>query len=120
MKESTEKYLLATNALLHLRDWKRLVEYCDRGLKISEEGEFYHLKGKALGKLGDHLKKVELIQRAIEFNSSIPAYHRNLGAAFYSLKKYEFAVECHQKAISLEPGNAINYHNKGAAYYRMR
>jgi hypothetical protein len=58
MKDSAEKYLLATNALLHLRDWKRLVQYCDRGLEISEEGEFYHLKGKALGKLGDNQKKV--------------------------------------------------------------
>ena len=29
------------------------------------------------------------------------------------------ALEEHNKAIKLEPKNAINYHNKGAAYFRM-
>jgi len=43
------------------------------------------LGGKAIGKLGDNVKKIEFIQKAIQYNADIPAYHRNLGAAFYSL-----------------------------------
>lgn len=57
--------------------------------------------------------------RAIEINSKVPAYHRNLGAAYYKLKKYQNAIESHDKAIALEPKHSINYHNKGAAYFRL-
>ncbi len=53
-------------------------------------------------------------------NPKIPAYHRNLGAAQYKLKKYSEAVKSHDEAIKLEPKNSINYHNKGAALFRMK
>lgn len=120
MEDTAEKYLIATNALLHLKDWKTLLAYCDRGLAIAQEAEFYHLKGKAIGKLGDSAKKVDYIRKAIDRNPEVPAYHRNLGAAYYALKQYDIAAQCHQKAIDLEPSNPINYHNKGATYFRMR
>ena len=47
------------------------------------------------------------------------AYHRNLGAAYYKLKQYEKAIECHNRAIDIEPKHSINYHNKGAALFRQ-
>ena len=59
-----------------------------------------------------------LLEQAININDQIPAYHRNLGAAYYSLKNYNKAINEHTTAIKLEPGNAINYHNKGAALFR--
>jgi hypothetical protein len=34
-----------------------------------------------------------MIQKAIDIDSKIPAYHRNLGAAFYKLKQYETAIK---------------------------
>jgi hypothetical protein len=39
-----------------LKKWKELSEACDRGLDLAEEqdsSDFYNLKGKAVGKLGD-------------------------------------------------------------------
>lgn len=51
-------------------------------------------------------------------NPTVPAYYRNLGAAYYALKEYDLAINYHNKVIELEPYNAINYHNKGAAYFR--
>ena len=53
-------------------------------------------------------------------NNKVPAYHRNLGAAYYNLKKYPLAIQEHGLAIELEPKNPINYHNKGAAYFRNK
>lgn len=58
--------------------------------------------------------------KAIEIDPNVPAYHRNLGAAYYKLKDYERAIESHDKAIVLEPKHSINYHNKGAAYFRLQ
>lgn len=86
MDEGREKYLIAANALLNLRNWKKLVEYCELGLKVAEESEFYHLKGKALGKLGDQKKQIEFISKAIKINPYVAAYYRNLGAGYYSSK----------------------------------
>ena len=36
---------------------------------------------------------------AIDLNDKIAAYHRNIGAAYYSLKKYPEALASHSKAI---------------------
>lgn len=54
MDEGKEKYLLCGNALMHLKEWQKLIDCCDKGLMISEESEFYNLKGKAFGKLGNN------------------------------------------------------------------
>jgi hypothetical protein len=46
------------------------------------------LKAKAFGKMGDQATKIELLKKAIEINNKIPAYYRNTGAAYYSLKNF--------------------------------
>jgi Flp pilus assembly protein TadD len=89
MTESGEKYLLATNALLHLRQWHKLIQYCDAGLLLAEESEFHHLKGKALIKLGNFPNSIHSLRRAVFLNATIAAYRRNLAAAYYQLKRYE-------------------------------
>ena len=88
MHNTKEKYLLKANALLHLKMWKELATACERGLDLGEDSDFYNLKGKAVGKLGDFSEKAELTKKAIELEPTVPAYHRNLGAAYYKLKKY--------------------------------
>ena len=72
-----------------------------------------------MGKLGNMEEKAELTKRAIELDNSVPAYYRNLGAALYKMKKYDEAISQHQIAIDKEPNNSINYHNVGAAFFRM-
>ncbi len=123
MPSTKDRYLVQANALLHLKRWKDLAEACDKGLDLvtneSEASDFFNLKGKAVGKLGNYEEKIKLTQKAIDIDSKVPAYHRNLGAAFYKLKQYEKAIECHDQAISLEPKHSINYHNKGAALFRL-
>jgi tetratricopeptide (TPR) repeat protein len=122
MPSTKERYFIQANAYLHLKKWKELAETCDKGLDLAGEREasdFFNLKGKAVGKLGNFEEKIRLTAKAIEIDPKVPAYHRNLGAAHYKLKNYDKAIECHNKAISLEPKHSINYHNKGAAFFRM-
>lgn len=123
LPNTKDKYLLRANAYLYLKKWKELLETCDKGLDIAEEensSDFYNLKGKAVGQMGDHEAKVNLTLKAIQIKPTVPAYHRNLGAAYYKLKYYEKAIESHLKSIELEPLNSINYHNLGAAYFRLQ
>lgn len=54
-----------------------------------------------MGKLGNFQEKVQLTLKAIEMDSSVPAFFRNLGAAHYKLKNYDAAIKAHEKAIAL-------------------
>jgi tetratricopeptide (TPR) repeat protein len=51
--------------------------------------------------MGDQEAKVNFTLKAIHLKPAVPAYHRNLGAAYYKLKYYEKAIESHQKAIEV-------------------
>jgi len=56
MPNTIDKYLLRANACLHLKKWKELSESCDRGIDLAgdnDSSDFYNLKGKAVGKLGN-------------------------------------------------------------------
>jgi len=56
MPNTKDKYLLQANSCLHLKKWKELSETCDRGLDLADDydsSDFYNLKGKAVGKLGN-------------------------------------------------------------------
>jgi len=89
MPNNRDKYMLQSNAYLHLKMWKELSETCDRGLDLADEedsSDFLNLKGKAVGKMGNFEEKVKLTQSAIKIRDDVPAYHRNLGAAYYKLK----------------------------------
>lgn len=114
-----DKFLLKASALMHLKKWEEAIETCDRGLDLEEDSEFYNMKGRALGKLGNMKEKVALTRRAVELDPNIPAYYRNLGAGLYKLKLYDEAISNHEKAINLEPTNSLNYHNVGAALFRL-
>ena len=122
MPSTKERYLIQANAYLHLKKWKELADTCDKGLELAgdrEASDFYNLKGKAMGKLGDFEQKARLTKKAIDLDPKVAAYHRNLGAAYYKMKQYENAIDGHNKAIKIEPKHSINYHNKGAAYFRL-
>ena len=41
-----------------------------------------------MGKLGNFEEKVRLTIKAIDIDPKVPAYHRNLGAAYYKLKQF--------------------------------
>jgi hypothetical protein len=41
-----------------LQRWEDVIRCCDIGLDLDEQSEFWHLKGKAVGKIGDYGKKI--------------------------------------------------------------
>jgi hypothetical protein len=53
MPNNKEKYLLKCNALLHLKKWQELSDTCDKAISLDDISDFYNLKGKAVGKLGN-------------------------------------------------------------------
>lgn len=119
MSFSKQKYAILSVAYLGLKQWKNLIEVCDKGLEFdSNEPDFYSLKAKAMGKLGKNHERILLLRKAIDLNSSVASYHRNLGSAYYVNLNYDLAVQEYDKAIQIEPDNLMNYHNKGSALYK--
>lgn len=100
MSMSKQKYAILSVAYLGLREWKNLIEVCDRGLEFhSNEPDFYSLKAKAMGKLGKNHERIILLKKAIDLNNSVASYHRNLGSAYYVNLNYDLAVQEYDKAI---------------------
>lgn len=58
MPNTKEKYYIKANAELHLKMWKELANTCSKGILIEEDPDFFNLKGKAVGKLGNFQEKV--------------------------------------------------------------
>lgn len=48
-----------------------------------------------MGKLGKYEENIAFCLKAISANPRIPAYHRNLGAAYYKVKNYSKSIESH-------------------------
>jgi hypothetical protein len=46
---------------MHLELWNDVIECCDNGLRIGEDSEFYNIKGRAEGRMGNYEEKVRLI-----------------------------------------------------------
>ena len=57
LPSTKDKYMLKANALMHLKQWKEAIQACDRGLDLEDDSEFYNMKGRALGKLGNMKEK---------------------------------------------------------------
>lgn len=84
---------------MHLKKWKQLIEVCDKGLEEDDESEFFNMKGRAYGKLGNMQEKIENTRKAINLDPNVAAYYRNLGAGLYKLKEYDEAIVNHRKAM---------------------
>ena len=58
LQNNQETYLIKANAFMGLQRWEDVIRCCDIGLDLGEQSEFWHLKGKAAGKLGNANSKV--------------------------------------------------------------
>jgi tetratricopeptide (TPR) repeat protein len=56
---------------------------------------------------------LELIGNAIQQNGSFPAYHTSYGLALQQLGRLHGALESHDRALALVPGNAEALNNRG-------
>lgn len=76
-----------------------------------------HLSGIIAYQTNKATLGVQLIQQAIENNSTVALFHSNLGEIYRQLKKLGLSIQCGQRAIALDPHSAIALSNLGIAYY---
>jgi serine/threonine-protein kinase len=75
--------------------------------------------GAALMRTGRVEEAVPAFLRSIEIEDRASA-RSNVGTAYYTLGKYEKAVENYRRATALEPGQAIHWGNLGDALKMLR
>lgn len=76
-----------------------------------------HLSGVIAYQIGKMTLGIQLIQQAINSNSTIALFHTNLGEMHRQLKNIPLSIQYGQRAVSLDPNSAIALSNLGIAFY---
>ena len=85
-------------------------------LKINPgDSHALHYLGLIALQKGRYPDAVDLISKAIQSNSEIPAFHCNLGNAYRSLSQFDTAISAYRKAIQLDPKFEAAHSNLGNA-----
>jgi len=78
--------------------------------------EIINLLGVVSSQLKDHVKAINLINKAININSNHPSLYNNLGAVHKEMEEYDLAIKNFEKAIRLNPNYAEAYNNLGIIF----
>jgi len=78
--------------------------------------EIINLLGVVSSQLKDYVKAINLINKAIDINSSHPSLYNNLGTVHKEMEEYDLAIKNFEKAIKLNPNYAEAYNNLGIIF----
>jgi predicted O-linked N-acetylglucosamine transferase (SPINDLY family) len=78
--------------------------------------EIINLLGVVSSQLNEHVKAINLINKAININSNHPSLYNNLGAIYKEIEEYDQAIKNFEKAIRLNPNYAEAYNNLGIIF----
>ncbi len=139
--KNLEKYIVHSICgimLYTVSDFKKAIEYYEKGLKIcreigdkSGEGRCYTNLGIAYRNLGDSKKAIEYYEKGLKIcleigdKSGEGICYTNLGAAYVGLGDSNKAIEYCEKGLKIcleigdKSGEGRCYTNLGAAYYSL-
>lgn len=89
---------------------------------VPQEHKVCHLIGHAYigrGFKGDIQHAIEYLQKAITIDDSIPAYHNDLGTAFWNLRDIDRAYKAFLDALALGDPSIETYFNLGNCLWAM-
>ena len=69
--------------------------------------------------MADHMKALDLLNRAIELNPNDAINYNNRGVALYKLGRYQQAIKDFNRAIHFDPNDLYAYNNRGNAFYEL-
>ena len=95
--------------------WRRL-DTTNREM-LHEYGSFCLLAGNTYAHEGKTSQAVDMFQRSIALDPSVPGAFNNLGLLYADSGDYDKAMACYQKAIEVDPAYAIGYKNLASARF---
>ncbi len=81
--------------------------------RAPDQPDALHMLGLIAHQFGRYDVAVDLISRAIRYDSSVPAYHLNQGLAYQALNRFEEGIVSYQNALNIKPDYAAAHFNLG-------
>ncbi|MDX1739581.1 MAG: tetratricopeptide repeat protein, partial [Alphaproteobacteria bacterium] len=104
-----------------LKQWPRAEEAFLKALELSpDEPDVLNYLGYSWVDKGMHLIRAqEMLKKAVNARRTNGAMADSLGWAYFKLEKYEEAVTLLERAVALEPGEAVIVEHLGDAYWKV-
>jgi len=84
-----------------------------------EERLHWHNTAGAYRRLGKHKDAIKNYQKADAISPDFVTYI-DMGLSYVSLRRFEKAIDCYEKADGIRPGNYIVLNNIGDIYFKQR
>lgn len=113
-------YFAAAQLFEHQGSVERAITQYKRTIGAKHDHvEARHRLGRLLGKIGQHLKAVAMLQSAVELAPENASLHNDLGFELVYLKEWDLAEFSFRKAIELRPAFPRAYINLGMTLCRL-
>lgn len=98
-----------------LEDHDKSIDYFEKAIAADEEGSrpLYYKLGWLYNDKERYQDAIDILIKAIQYDSEDSGYREELGYAYYKREEYEFAITQLNKAISLDENSKLGYYYKG-------
>ena len=83
--------------------------------RFPNHAEALHFFGVLHSQVGQPVKSVELITRAIQIKPQVALFHNNLGTALKNSGKFDDAIAAYRRSIAIDPNDPLAHSNLGNA-----
>lgn len=99
-------------------DYDKAILYFEKALAVNEEESkpIYYKLGWLYNDKEKYDEAINVLLKAIEYDSEDSGYREELGYAYYMKEQYEFAITQLNKAISLDENSKLGYYYKGLCF----
>lgn len=97
-------------------DWETIVSICDTLVDEKDSKNLMIPYAEALAAVGKPQKAIYLLDKKIESNPNEYFLYQTKGNVYYSMERFDSAIICYEKVISMRPTYARAYMNVGETY----
>ena len=101
-----------------VEDHDKAILYFEKALAVNEDESkpIYYKLGWLYNDKERYDEAINVLLKAIEYDSEDSGYREELGYAYYMKEQYEFAITQLNKAISLDENSSLGYYYKGLCF----